>query len=90
MNISRQSRIVSSPIVEHHADGIHIFIPTRTPAALHEVLMRGISAGVRAHLEDQHEEDTDPAYIRNLMKLLEALLPNESQLQHAYGPKSGA
>lgn len=71
-------------LIQHTENAIVITIPTSCPAATHECLMRGITAGIRAHLIAEKEK-ADKDYIYNLVQLLEALLPHEKELDAAYG-----
>lgn len=71
--------------VEHQPDALVITLPTSSPAALQEGLMKGITRSLKSHLNDEDKTLDDSRHVCNLLTLLEAMLPIEQQLDKAHG-----
>lgn len=64
---------------------LKISIPTREPAALHELLLKGLSSSFRNYTDSSKRREIEQ---HAMLDLLEALLPDEEALSKASAPCS--
>src|SRR4051794_9379917 len=71
--------------VTYTTEGIVITIPSASPGATHENLLRGTLAGIRGHLHDDDKRPQDTAKLIPRVAFLERLLPSEQKQNQSFG-----
>lgn len=70
--------------VHYEDDAMIIRIPTKCPAHLHNLLLRGITAMVKQQVRCPAENRQDAEAMSYMCELQNALLPSEKQLEKAF------
>ncbi len=73
-----------NPTVQYTGNGVVITIPSASPGATHEHLMRGILAGIKGHLNDAERTPIDSQQIGALVELMQTAIPDEERLNKSY------
>jgi len=70
--------------IRYTSEGLVITIPSTSPGAAHENILRGIIAGIKGHLHDVSKTQADSQQISALVDFLEIALPDEQQLNKSF------
>lgn len=73
--------------VTYGEDSLTITIPTKCPAATHNLLMKGLASSLKnyqIHADSGAHDSESFDELNVLSKLLNSLIPNESQLRKVY------
>jgi len=70
--------------IKYTTDGLVITIPSASPGAAHENILRGIVAGIKGHLHDNSKTPADSQQLAHLVDFLEIALPDEKQLNKSF------
>ncbi len=73
--------MIKTPSVSHTENALLISLKTKTPAQLHENLMRGINAAVKAQILCECLPIEDRESYMALLDLMNALIPSQMQLE---------